>query len=303
MSEGAPMRVALAQFDVALGDVDRNLRRVHDAAREADARGANLLVFPELFLCGYRLEQVADCSLSPHDPRIAEALRVGGRSMAAVLTMQERATAGTETHMYNSAVYYRDGKVAHVQRKLSLVDYPPFNEDRHFQPGTELSTFSLGGHRAAILICNDAWTDPWTPELSEDALEAGQELLSTPVRSAVSDYAKYAAEAGAELLIVPINSAISEYSKFIDTQRAWGELTEATAIGLNCPVVMVNRVGEEEGLRFFGGSRIVDPQIGVVVEADFDYRETLLVHDLRLARQAPRPDLSGPAKAGHELAL
>lgn len=244
------MRVALAQFDVVLGDVEANLGRVHEAAVEAAAAAVDLLVFPELFLSGYRLAGHPGAAVAVDDPRIMAALRVGDRHLSAVVTMQER----DGDARYNTAACYRDGRVVHVQRKLALVDYAPFNEHEHFQAGTSIATFDAGGCTAAILICNDAWT----PDRAVDVVTAG-----------------------ARLLIVPVNSAVSEYSKTVDTERAWREITEATATGLGCALVMVNRVGEEEGLRFFGSSRVVHPTRGVLGEGPRN-AEAMLVHDLEV---------------------
>src|SRR5437660_6276827 len=115
------MRLALAQLDARLGDVEANERRVREAVADAAAGGAELVVFPELFLSGYALRAIdRETCRNPED---VAALADGP---AAVIGFHER------TH--NTAAYVESGAVVHVQRKLYLVDYPPFDEDELFEP-------------------------------------------------------------------------------------------------------------------------------------------------------------------------
>jgi predicted amidohydrolase len=244
------VRVALAQLDAVLGDVEGNLASVHRAAAAAAARSADLLVFPELFLSGYRIGEVGDCSVEPGDPRILDALTVDGRPVAAVLTMTER----EGPRRFNSAAYYEGGRLVRVQRKVYLVDYPPFDEHLVFDAGESAAVIEVAGHPASILICNDAWH---------------------------SERTAAAVARGAELLIVPVNSAISEYSRTVDTRRRWSEITVEAALTLGVPVVMVNRVGLESGLRFFGESRAVAAG-GEVLATGPLHEEAVLIADLEV---------------------
>ena len=221
------MRIALAQLDCLLGDVDENARRAREAVAEARSGGADLVVFPELQLSGYALagvEHDTSCTASE-----AAALADG---VAALVGFHER----DGDRRYNSAAYVEDGVPLHVHRKLYPTDYAPFDEDALFAPGDAMRAFDTALGRAAVLICNDAW-QPFLPSI--------------------------AAHDGAELLLVPANSptAVPEAEEY------WRGLTRFYARMLECYVVFVNRVGTEAGFAFWGGSHVVDPMGEVVAEA------------------------------------
>jgi predicted amidohydrolase len=225
------MRIALAQLDSHLGDVDRNTARAREAAADAAAQGADLVVFPELHLTGCAPGAAGmDAALTA-----AEAAAACG-GMPGVMGFRERAEA---TH-YNSAVYAdASGEPVHVHRKLCLVDYPPLSEDEHVSPGESLGTFDTSHGLAATLICNDAWQ----PHLPTFAVQRGAELLFLPSAS---------------------STAMPEVETY------WRELTRFYARMLECFVVFVNRVGSEGSFTFWGGSHVVDPLGRVVAEAGGD---------------------------------
>ena len=239
------MRIALAQLDGQLGDVRANAGRARAAVAEAGAGGADLVVFPELYLSGYALGEI------PHGTAYTAAetsalVALGPDDPATLLGFHER--CGDQT--YNSAAYFERGRVLHVHRKLHLVDYAPFDEDRLYAPGHELRAFTSAGGRVATLICNDCW-HPALPFL------------------AVQD--------GAAVLLVPASSS-TELSNVDDD---WAALTRFYARMLQCYVVFVNRVGVEGRFRFWGGSRVVGPRGDLVAEAP-RFEEAITVADIDL---------------------
>jgi predicted amidohydrolase len=241
------VRIALAQVDSRLGDLDANARRARDAVAEARAGGADLVVFPELQMSGYALGGVAhetSCS-----PETAAALADG---TAALIGFHER----SGDRRYNSAVYVEDELPLHVHRKLYLAGYAPFEEDRLFEPGETMRAFDTALGRMAVLICNDAW-QPFLPSL------------------AVHD--------GAQILLMPACSSTA----VTEAEPYWRELTRFHARMLECFVVFVNRVGDEAGFTYWGGSHIVDPWGDVVAEAP-RHEEALVFADIDLARVAVR---------------
>jgi predicted amidohydrolase len=158
------MRIALAQLDARLGDVQGNLERAREVAVEARSGGADLVVFPELFLSGYALHGLdEDTTCSANE--IATALAEGP---AALVGFHEPGS--------NSATYVDRGRVVHIHRKLYLVDYEPFREDELFAPGQELRAFDTRLGRLATLICNDAW-QPFLPFI---AAQDGARVLLVP---------------------------------------------------------------------------------------------------------------------------
>jgi predicted amidohydrolase len=240
-----PVRVALAQLDGKLGDIRANADRVGTAVAEANAGGADLVAFPELYLSGYALGEIPhETAYTAADAGALVALESDGP--ATLLGFHER--CGDQT--YNSAAYFERGRVLHVHRKLHLVDYAPFDEDRLYAAGHELRAFTTAAGRIATLICNDCW-HPALPFL--------------------------AVEDGAAVLLVPASSS-TELSNVDDD---WAALTRFYARMLQCYVVFVNRVGVEGRFRFWGGSRIVDPRGDLVAQAPH-FEEAITVADIDL---------------------
>jgi predicted amidohydrolase len=242
------VRLALAQLDARLGDVPANERRVRETVADAKTAGADLVVFPELFLSGYALREVdGDTTRTPE--QVASLVE----SPAAIVGFHE---PGHDRLGHNSAAYVEAGAVRHVQRKLYLVDYPPFDEDELYSPGAELRAFDTPSGPMAVLICNDAW-QPVLPFL------------------AVHD--------GAQVLLMPSCSSTS----VPEAESIWHELTRLYARVLECFVVFVNRVGSEAAFTYWGGSHAVDPRGEVLAQAP-RLEEALLVVDLDLDGVAER---------------
>jgi predicted amidohydrolase len=241
------LRVALAQTDCALGDVTANLGAAAEVLRQAEARGADLVVFPELSLTGYSLGQVdEDVSLRADGPELA-ALAKHARGVDFVVGFQE---AG-RLHTYNSAAYFERGELRHVHRKLYLPNYSIWEERKHFTPGSTMRAFETRLGTLGILVCNDAW------------------------QPAV---AFLAVQDGARVLIVPSDSTRRREG----IEDEWNDINRFHARMLEAYVVFVNRVGEEGDLQFWGGSHVYDPWGRLVAEAPHD-EPALVLADLDLA--------------------
>jgi predicted amidohydrolase len=247
----AIVRVALAQVDCALGDVRANVRRLRETL--ADAPDADVVVFPELTLTGYHLAGVVDdVSLAVGDPQIHG---LGADADVAFVVGFPEAGA---VHTYNSAAYVEGGAIRHVHRKLYLPTYDIWEERKHFTPGAQMRAFDTRFGRMAILLCADAW---------QPAL------------------AVLAVQDGARVLVVPANSA----ARRPDIEDTWHDITRFYARTLQCYVVFVNRVGEERGLRFWGGSHVYAPGGELVAEAPRHEPALLNVDiDLDAVRRARR---------------
>jgi len=262
------LRIALAQLDCVPGQVEANLSRAGEVVDRAGADGADLVVFPELFLSGHCVnDQGGDVTLGLDDERLGGLSLRGERPPAVVVGFTEAAHGAA----CNSASYLQDGSVTHVHRKVSLVRYVLFEEDKRFSPGRTVQAFDTALGPMAILLCNDAWQ----PGLAAVAVHAG-----------------------AEVLVVPSNSADSAFSQFMDLHQTWRDITRFYASLLECFVVFVNRVGGEGGMAFWGGSHVVDPSGRVVAEAPL-HEEALLMVDIDLAdvhrRRWQVPLLDNPA--------
>jgi predicted amidohydrolase len=226
------VRVALAQLDPVLGDVQENTRRSHEALSRARAEGVDLVVLPELTLTGYSLGRVSDdVSRSVDDEEIVQ-LAEEADGLACVVGFAE---AG-RVHTYNSAAYLERGAVRHVHRKLYLPTYDIWEERKHFTPGDAMRSFDTEIGRVAVLICGDAW---------QPAL------------------AVLAVQDGARVLIVPANST----ARRPENEVEWRDVNRFYARMLETYVVFVNRVGAEGDLSFWGGSHVYDPWGELVAEA------------------------------------
>jgi predicted amidohydrolase len=225
----AVLQVALLQTHPRLGDVAGNVAEL--GYRLSEVAGADLAVTPELATHGYHIGKLDPPpeGLAAHDPLLTA---LGRQGPAVVVGLAESHLH----HRYNSAAII-DRDRTYIQRKLYLPTYRLWEERKHFRPGTSLRCRDVRGVRLAVLICNDLWQAP-LPWL--------------------------AAHAGAEVLIVIANSAASTMD--VPVEASWDLILRHTAVTLQCYVVFVNRSGSEADSRFWGGSRVITPDNGVLVQ-------------------------------------
>jgi predicted amidohydrolase len=243
--------VTLAQIDCLLGDVDENLRRAKEVIARAKDADADLVVFPELSLAGYALEEFStEVAIEAQSEPIVSLAEEAGEMGVVVGFCEE----GRGFHIYNSAAYLEGSSLLHVHRKLYLPNYRIYEERKHYNPGQSLRAFDTRLGRMAILICNDAW-QPFLPFI------------------AVQD--------GAQVLILPAASGLYPHPELLDTKEYWRDITRFYARMLQSYVVFVNRVGEEKDLVFLGYSHVVDPWGRVVAEGP-GREEALITVDIDL---------------------
>ena len=256
------VRVALAQVAPHLGDVEANLALAADRIDAAVAQGAHLVVFPELALTGYLLSDlVPEVAISLNDPRLADLSRAAPGMLVAIGFVEE-----TDDHRYaNSAVLLRDGEVIGHHRKVYLPTYGMFDEGRFTRAGDRVRTTAVGEPlgRIGLSICEDFW-HPSIPMIqSQDGASLLVNLAAGPARAPGS-------EAGLAAI------------------EGWHKMQETYALLGTVAVAFCNRVGNEEGLTFWGGSRVIGANGAVVAEAPL-YEEALVVgsldtDDLRMQR-------------------
>ncbi len=231
----APLSVALAQVAPRLGDLDANLQQHHALIGEARERGADLLVFPELGLTGYLLQDLnAEVAIRRDDPRLLELARAAD-GMSAVVSFVEESS---DHKLFIAAALLEGGVVRHVHRKVFLPTYGLFDERRFFAPGSTIraATSERLGLRLGISVCEDFWHLA-TPQLL--ALDGAQVLInvsSSPGRDV---------------------AAINETG--LGTAASWRSLNRTYAQLTTSYVIFVNRVGVDESITFWGGSEVVAP--------------------------------------------
>ncbi len=255
-------RIALAQVAPRLGDLNANLEIASNAVRRAATEGAALTVLPELALTGYLLQDlVPDVAIRADDGRLASLSREASGMLVAIGFVEE-----TDDHRYcNSVALLRDGEVIGLHRKVYLPTYGLFDEGRFTRPGERIRTHDAGPPvgRIGLSVCEDFW-HPSLPLLQ--ALDGADLLVNVaagPSRAPGSD---------AGLV------AIAGWHKMQDTYALLGSV----------PLAFCNRVGNEEGLTFWGGSRVVAGDGSTVVEAPL-WEEafvvgTLETDDVRMQR-------------------
>src|SRR2546423_3731018 len=153
------MKIALAQFNPTIRDVEANAARIVSLAAQAQSRGAQLAVFSELCLCGYLpldlLERPAFI-----DRNLKELKALAGRlPLPAIVGFAGRVKNGSGKSIANKAALICSGRVVFEQSKMLLPTYDVFDESRYFQPAERQRTYDFGNQRLGITICEDVWND------------------------------------------------------------------------------------------------------------------------------------------------
>jgi len=255
-------RIALAQVAPRLADLDANLGIASDAVRRAAAQSAVLTVLPELALSGYLLQDlVPEVAIRSDDPRLLAIGRDAPGMLVAVGFVEE-----TDDHRYcNSAALVRDGQLIGLHRKVYLPTYGLFDEGRFTRPGDRIRTHDAGPPvgRIGLSVCEDFWHASVAMVQALDGADLLVNVAAGPSRAPGSS-------AGL--------AAIDGWHKMQDTYALLGTV----------PLAFCNRVGNEEGLTFWGGSRLLAADGSTVVQAPL-WEETLVVgtletDDLRMQR-------------------
>ena len=230
-----PLRIALAQIAPRLGLFDENLAVHHDLLRQARADGAGLVVFPELGLTGYLLQDLAsEVAIRLDDPRLAS-LAAETEGLSAVVSFVEESG---DHRLFIAAALLEDGEIRHVHRKLFLPTYGLFDERRFFAAGDVLrATPSRLGVGLGLAVCEDFWHLA-VPELL--ALDGAQMLINV------------SSSPGRDL------AATNEVG--LGTATSWQTLIRTYAQLTTSFVVFCNRVGVDESISFWGGSEVIAPE-------------------------------------------
>jgi NAD+ synthase (glutamine-hydrolysing) len=241
------LRVALAQLNPTVGDLDGNLDKILDAYERADAAGCDLVAFGELSTTGYPPE---DLLLKPGfvADNLAVVQKVAARTGRCVAVV---GFVDADRDLYNAAAVCAGGEVIGTYRKRLLPNYSVFDEARYFTPGTDndpLELFVIGGVKVGISICEDIWS-PTGPL----ALQA----------------------AGGAELCVNINGSPFHAGKVAERER----MLATRAADAHCAVVYVNQVGGQDELVFDGGSLAFDAE-GTLLARAPQFVEHLLVVDV-----------------------
>jgi predicted amidohydrolase len=251
------VRIALAQLAPRLGDLEANLAQHRELLAAARADGANLVVFPELGLTGYLLQDLsAEVAMRLDDPRLAS-LVAETTGLSTVLSFVEESA---DHRLFIAAALVEDGQIRHVHRKLFLPTYGLFDERRFFAAGDLLRAVpSRLGAGIGIGVCEDFWHLSVPQLLALDGAQILVNVSSSPGRDL---------------------AAINEVG--LGTARSWRTLMRAYAQLTTSFVVFCNRVGVDESISFWGGSEVIAPNGEALLSAPM-YDEGLFTVDVALA--------------------
>jgi NAD+ synthase (glutamine-hydrolysing) len=246
-ADDARLRIALAQINPTVGDIEGNTARIRDAIGAARGAGAQLVVLPELAIPGYPPE---DLVLKRHflDANRAALERIAGdvRGIVALVGYAE-----ADGFVHNALGVLADGEVKATYTKMLLPNYGVFDERRYFEPGPAPALIEIGGSVVGLTICEDIWF-PGPPAAAE-------------------------ALAGAGLIV---NASASPYQRGKGTMRE-RDIVAARAREIGAAVALCNAVGGQDELVFDGHSVVVDERGETIARAGA-FEEELLVCDVEL---------------------
>ena len=251
------MKIALAQVNPTVGDFAGNSAKILDFAQRAKERGADLVVFPELCLCGY---PPLDLIERPHfiDRNERELACLAKRlPIASIVGFAARVQGSTGKSAANAAALLANGAVEFVQHKMLLPTYDVFDESRYFRPADSQQVFFFGGVNLGITICEDIWNDK--------ILGAQPLYERDPVAELLAQ--------GAGLII---NISGSPYT--INKRALRNEMLRALASKHERPVIYVNQAGGNDSLVFDGSSVVMLPDGRIAAQAS-SFAEDLVLFD------------------------
>ncbi len=251
------MNIRIEQMKPVLGNTSKNLLKMVKLIEKGIEAGDDVIVFPELALNGYVLEDVVFETAMENVPEI---LLEKSKKISIIFGMAE---LGENEYPYNTAYYLENGEILHKHRKVYLPDYGMFFEGRYFANGEKIRAFDTKFGRMGILICEDAWHQSAHYILAQDGAKYIFSIANAPAR-------------------------LGENKTSVSS--SWRTLLRGSSISNGVFNIMVNRTGVEDGVTFFGNSVVINPAGDIMKEADYFNEETLCCcidkHSIRRARMS-----------------
>jgi NAD+ synthase (glutamine-hydrolysing) len=276
------VKIALAQIDPTVADFRGNTARILQNVRRAEQRGADLVVFPELCVCGY---PTGDFVEKPSFIRLAQAAAeeiareaTTGKSISVICGTLVPSPPGAGKRVSNAAVLMQNGEITFTQRKMLLPYYDVFDEQRYFAPGEQQEVVRIGNERVALTICEDAWNDKgyWKQRLYK----------VDPVEEQVRQ--------GATMIL---NISASPFWQGKREQRC--EMLAAAARHHKLPILMVNQVGGNDSLIFDGTSLALNGR-GETIAQGRSFAEDLVMVDMATGSGDMHKTVDGDEAATYE---
>lgn len=246
------MKIAVAQINPVLGDIERNVKLHAEYCREAVKGKASLIVFPELSLTGYSLKDLNySVAVNLKTTKLLDDLKKLSGKISIVCGLAEE---DDNYAIYNSGIQIEDGDIRHSHRKIYPPTYGIFEELRYFSAGKHCRSFDSKHGRTGILVCEDMWHLSMPYLLATDGAKMITGIAASPTRLAVNKEGFRNSE---------INS---------EHHRTFARL-------LSLYFVFSNRTGYEDGVNFWGGSEVVDPFGNIIASAKL-FEEDLIFAEI-----------------------
>lgn len=253
------MKLAIAQIDTTVGDFKGNERKIIDNLRLAEKKGADLVVFPELTVCGYPPRDLLDKPVFVKENLLSvERIAKATKGTAVVLGYVSWNESKIGKGLFNMAGILYDGKVQFSQAKTLLPQYDVFDEKRHFEPAVKHLLHKFKGRKLALSLCEDLW--------SNYEFDGRRLYRDDPI--------ELFAKEGAELII---NLSASPYT--LEKQKVRETLACKASKKFSIPIVYCNLVGGNDEL-IFDGRSIVTNKEGTIVCRGKAFEEDHIIVDI-----------------------
>lgn len=258
------MKIAWAQLNFHIGNFDANANKIIEQIQLAKSRSADLIVFPELSLCGYPpLDFLESNHFIEECIKSIALIAIYCDGIAAIIGAPAINKNETGKRLYNAAYFIENKRVAKIIKKTLLPNYDVFDEYRYFEPNNIFEIIEFKGHKIALTICEDLWDE--------------QDETFTPLNHAKM----YTISPMQELMKLHpdciINIAASPFSFMQNQTRI--KVLQRNAVKYNLPLLYVNHCGAQTELVFDGGSTLINKNGKVIAAAPF-FKEDFKIVDL-----------------------
>ncbi len=255
------LNLAMAQINTVLGDIPRNLEKHLEYIDQARRSGADLIIFPELSLTGYALQDLVPTVAIhpvPSDPVFSKLLEAS-TSIDIVFGFVEE---DARNRFYISSAYLSAGEIVHIHHKVYLPTYGLFDEGRFFAWGNDIRAFDTRFGRVGMLICEDFWHASLPYLLWLDGADLFLFTSASPGRG------------------LPAANDCGEPAR-LDSARWVDDINRAYAGLFTSFVIHTNKVGYEDGLNFWGGASVFNPDGEAVIQGP-QHKEALVLTEIDL---------------------
>jgi predicted amidohydrolase len=274
------MKIAIAQLNPTIGDIKGNAQAILQSAQIAHQKGADLLLTPELSLCGYPpkdllLNPSFIESLSRKLSQLAQNLPSELTVLVGTVENNNQAKITGEKSLFNSIALLSQGKIQTIFHKRLLPNYDVFDEDRYFESGKESHIFTIGNTKIGVTICEDLWNDEIFWQMRRYQVNPVADLVNL----------------GSQLIL---NLSASPYS--VKKQQLREAIADHTAKRYQVPLIYTNQVGGNDDLIFDGNSFAVNRAGEVIGRANSFVTDLLILEfdetkqDLSLSNINPLPE-------------